>query len=116
MASTPTWTRLCELTELPSCGALGFDLQGRGKDDLFVVRRDGLLRAYRNSCPHWPGSPLPWRKNAYLDGKSEHIVCSGHGARFTLEDGLCVLGPCQGQSLEAIPLRIEQERYVSVLI
>lgn len=115
MANSPTWTRLCELTELPPSGALGFDLQGRGTDDLFIVRRGELIRAYRNSCPHWPGSPLPWRRHAYLDSKAGYIVCSGHGARFNLEDGLCVLGPCLGQSLDTIPLRIEEERYISAL-
>lgn len=112
----PAWIRLCELSELPQTGARGFDLQGRGTDDFFIVRRGDLLRAYRNSCPHWPGASMPWRKHAYLDGKAVHIVCHGHGARFTLEDGLCVLGPCQGRALEAIPLRIEEERYVSALV
>ncbi|WP_326489874.1 Rieske (2Fe-2S) protein [Paraburkholderia sp. HP33-1] len=111
----PAWTRLCQLNELPQPGARGFDLQCRGTDDLFIVRCGDLLRAYRNSCPHWPGASMPWRKHAYLDSKAEHIICHGHGARFTLEDGLCVLGPCQGQALKVVPLRIEEGRYVSVL-
>ena len=114
-SNAPAWIRLCEFSELPQPGARGFDLQGRGTDDLFVVRRGDLLRAYLNSCPHWPGASMPWRKNAYLDGKAEHIVCHGHGARFMLEDGLCVLGPCKGQVLKAVPLRIEHGGYVSVL-
>jgi nitrite reductase/ring-hydroxylating ferredoxin subunit len=110
------WIRLCELNALPQPGARGFDLQGRGTDDLFIIRCGDLLRAYRNSCPHWPGASLPWRRDAYLDGNAEHIVCHGHGARFTLENGLCVRGPCEGQALEAVPLRIEEERYVSALV
>lgn len=57
---------------------------------------------------------MPWRKHGYLDAAAEHIVCHGHGARFTLEDGLCVLGPCQGQALEAVRLRVEEDRYLSV--
>lgn len=113
---TPAWVRLCTLDELPQAGARGFDLRGRGTDDLFVVRRGDLLRAYRNSCPHWPGASMPWRKDGYLDGAAEHIVCHGHGARFTLEDGLCVMGPCRGQMLEAVPLRIEEDRYVAAYV
>lgn len=112
----PVWVRLCELSELPLTGARGFDLQGRGTDDIFIVRRGELLRAYRNSCPHWPGASMPWRKHAYLDSRAEHIVCHGHGARFRLEDGRCVLGPCQGGLLESIPLRIDEGCYVSALV
>lgn len=59
---------------------------------------------------------MPWRRHAYLDDKAEHIVCHGHGARFALEDGVCVLGACQGQALEAVPLRVEDGRYVSALV
>lgn len=112
----PAWIRLCELSELPQTGARGFDLTGRGSDDLFIVRRGTLLRAYRNSCPHWPGASMPWRKHAYLDSAAEHIVCHGHGARFRLDDGLCLLGPCQGKMLESVPLRVDEGRYVSILM
>lgn len=114
-AGSLRWMRLCELSALPNPGARGFDLQGRGVDDLFIVRRDGLIRGYRNSCPHWPGSTLPWRKDAYLDRSMTHIVCHGHGATFTLDDGLCILGPCLGQKLESVPLRIEHDQYLSIL-
>lgn len=110
------WVRLCQLHELPQSGARGFDLHGRGSDDLFVVQHGELLRAYRNSCPHWPGASMPWRKHAYLDHRAEHIVCHGHGARFTLAEGLCVLGPCLGQTLQAVPLRLEEGGHVSALI
>ncbi|WP_051377446.1 Rieske (2Fe-2S) protein [Paraburkholderia dilworthii] len=109
------WVRLCELDALPSTGAQGFDLNRRGVDDLFVVRRDGLLRAYLNSCPHWPGASLPWRKHGYLDQGANHIVCHGHGAIFTLDDGLCVAGPCTGQHLQAVPLRLEADRHLGAL-
>ena len=103
----PGWIRLCPLDQLPQPGARGFDVHGRGRDDLFLVRHGDLLRAYRNSCPHWPGASLPLRKHGYLDGRLETIVCHGHGARFRLADGVCVLGPCQGQALEALALRVE---------
>jgi nitrite reductase/ring-hydroxylating ferredoxin subunit len=109
------WVRLCELNALPPVGARGFDLLGRGVDDIFVVRKDQLLRCYRNSCPHWPNASLPWRKHAYLDRGAEYIVCHGHGAKFMLHNGLCVSGPCLYQYLEPVALRVEESRYVSVL-
>lgn len=109
------WVHLCELNALAPTGARGFDLRGRGVDDLFVVRRGELLRGYINSCPHWPGASLPWKKHAYLDHGENYIVCHGHGAKFTLDDGLCISGPCAGQHLEPVALRTEEGRYVSAL-
>ncbi|KAA0999183.1 (2Fe-2S)-binding protein [Paraburkholderia panacisoli] len=109
------WIRLCELSALPLVGARGFDLRGQGVDDIFVIRQHALLRGYWNSCPHWPGAPLPWRKHAYLCHDMNYIGCHGHGARFTLDEGLCVLGPCVGQRLESVALRIEDGTYLSVL-
>jgi nitrite reductase/ring-hydroxylating ferredoxin subunit len=116
MTVTSVWIRLCELNELPQTGARGFNLYGHENDDVFVVKCGDLLRTYRNSCPHQPGTTMPWRKHEYLDKDCQHIVCHGHGARFTLEEGLCLLGPCKGQFLQAVPLRIEDERYLSVLM
>ncbi|MEX3982204.1 Rieske (2Fe-2S) protein [Paraburkholderia sp. EG287A] len=107
------WIRLCELNALPLNGARGFDLQKRGIDDFFVIRTPELLRAYRNSCPHWPGASLPWRRDAYLDRAASRIVCHGHGAQFTLDTGLCISGPCTGQRLVPIPLRVDNGLYVS---
>jgi nitrite reductase/ring-hydroxylating ferredoxin subunit len=34
------------------------------------------------------------------------LVCRAHGALFAPDDGRCVAGPCEGESL--VPLRIER--------
>ena len=95
--------RLCALDELPLHGARGFDPQGSGQDTVFVVRQGDALHAYEDRCPHH-GTPMAWRKDAYLDARGEHIVCSAHGAIFETTTGLCTLGPCLGESLTAVPL------------
>jgi len=95
--------RLCRLGDLPEGTSRGFDPWGDGRDTMFVVRRRGVY-AYRDACPHWPGTPMSWRKDAYLSGDRERIVCAAHGAQFEIETGLCVLGPCIGQSLTPVPL------------
>lgn len=77
---------------------------GEGRDTIFAVRRGGL-HAWRDACPHWPGTPMAWRKDAYLNGDGSRIVCHAHGAQFDIETGLCSLGPCVGESLE--PVRVE---------
>lgn len=95
--------RLCHLDDLPDGASRGFDPRGTGRDTLFVVRRGTALRAYLNACPHH-GTPMAWRKDAYLDAAGERIVCFAHGAQFEIDSGACTLGPCLGQSLTPLPL------------
>lgn len=110
-----TWTFVCRLSDLQVGGARGVEGEDKGQDQAFVVRADGGLYAYVNSCPHWPMSPLPWRKDEYLDAARRFIVCHGHGARFNIGDGLCVAGPCVGMRLTALPLRLEEDRICVLL-
>jgi nitrite reductase/ring-hydroxylating ferredoxin subunit len=42
----------------------------------------------------------------FLDRRREMIVCSAHGARFRIEDGVCVSGPCLGDVLEAVAVTV----------
>ncbi|MCJ7555418.1 MAG: Rieske 2Fe-2S domain-containing protein [Gammaproteobacteria bacterium] len=67
----------------------------------FVVRRGGVLVAYRNICPH-AGRPLNWHPDRFLDQRGEVILCTGHGAEFAIASGACGRGPCKGQSLSAL--------------
>lgn len=94
---------LCHLDALPDGAARGFDPQGCGRDTLFVVRRGAALHAWVDACPHH-GTPMPWRKDAYLDAAGERIVCYAHGAQFEIETGRCTLGPCLGQHLTPAPI------------
>ena len=34
------------------------------------------------------------------------IQCSTHGAKFGIEDGICVSGPCQGDRLKPVKTEI----------
>ena len=94
--------RLCRADEIADGHARGFDPLGRGRDLLFAVRRGDELHLWRDDCPHAPGAPMAWRKDAYLSGDGRHIVCYGHGARFDIASGLCLSGPCAGQSLTPV--------------
>lgn len=100
--------RLCHLEELPDGGARGFDPQGAGHDTLFVVRRGAVLHAYENRCPHL-GTPLPWRRHAYLNAAGDRIVCAAHGALFEIDTGVCTLGPCLGDVLTPVPLTLHDD-------
>ena len=97
---------LCRLDEIPDGGARGFPAAPGGFTGLFAVRRGGRVFVYVNSCPH-VGLPLEMLPHRFLDTrKRENIVCSAHGARFRIEDGVCVSGPCLGEALEAVEARI----------
>ena len=103
-------TYLCQLRDLPVGGSRGFDPFGTGRDSVFAVRAaDGghSLRVYRNACPHVDGSPLAWRKDEYLNADKSHIVCSGHGALFDIDTGVCTLGPCVGERLQTVENSID---------
>jgi len=100
---------ICAFNQLSDPGSFGFSLELAGaRVDGFVVRRDGEVFAYRNSCPH-TGSPLDWVDHQFLDIEGALIQCAVHDARFLIDTGECVFGPCPGQSLESLPIRIEDE-------
>lgn len=98
--------KLCRVEEIPQGQSLGIKPSGGGKDDMFLVNYQGQIYAYRNSCPHWPGSTMPVLRNKYLDEGAQHIVCHGHGALFDIRSGLCVKGPCLGQALTSVALEV----------
>ena len=97
---------LCRLDEIPDGEARGFPPPPGGFTGLFAVRRGDAAHVYVNACPHLglPLEPLPHR---FLDGAKRLIVCCAHGARFRVEDGFCVSGPCAGDSLERVEARVE---------
>ena len=98
---------LCSLDALTDPGSLGFRIDvEEGELDLFVVRKSGDVTAFINHCPH-TGVNLEWVPNRFLDIENQYIQCSMHGALFTTDAGLCVRGPCVGQSLEL--LQTEQQ-------
>lgn len=75
--------------------------------EAFVVNWHGEYRAYLNSCPHTRVS-LNWGPNQFLDPEFQFIQCTMHGAIFEPLTGLCLRGPCLGQSLLALPIvRVE---------
>ena len=70
----------------------------------FAVRRNGCLYAYWDACPHYGGTPMAWRSNAYLNAAGDRIVCASHGAEFEIETGLCVHGAALGLTLDPAPI------------
>ena len=97
---------LCRLDELEDPGSRGFESRETGAAwDFFIVRKQGVVFGYRNSCPH-TRAPLDWMPDSFLDPEGGFIQCAMHGALFRVDNGKCLRGPCVGESLEPVILRV----------
>lgn len=112
---SPRQLRLCHRDEVPEGAARGFlPLPGASRN-VIVVKRDGQLHGYMDSCPHYRGgTPMAWRRDAYLNGEGTHLACHAHGALFDIETGACVSGPCLGRKLTRVPLTEADDGSISV--
>lgn len=105
---TPARDPICRLADVPDGDARSFEIvraDGR-RIPVIVVRRGERAFVYRNRCPH-RGTPLDWLPDRFLDAERRHLICATHGALFRFEDGVCISGPCAGDALEPIDVRIE---------
>ena len=105
---------VCKLADMPENGARGFTLTGADKSDRLDViiwaTRDGdneTISGFVNKCPRM-GLPLETFPDRFLSAAGDALICSAHGARFTV-DGACFAGPCKGAHLHPLDLRIENE-------
>jgi nitrite reductase/ring-hydroxylating ferredoxin subunit len=106
LSATPAGVALAPLSDIADGTARNFVLQMRaGRFHGFVVRRGAAAVGYVDRCPH-AGVPLAQQLDDYLTPSGAMIACSWHGALFTLDDGLCVGGPCLGQRLTAWPVTV----------
>ena len=69
----------------------------------FVIRYDGKVHAYLNSCAHIPVE-LDWMEGEFFDKAGLYLVCATHGATYEPASGHCIMGPCKGQRLIAVPV------------
>ncbi len=97
---------LCRLDDIPDGGSNGFFTEtSDGRLLYMVIRRGNEVFVYENKCPH-TGMPLDFQPGRFLTSDGALIQCSNHEAKFRIEDGFCVSGPCQGDSLKAVKAEI----------
>jgi naringenin degradation protein FdeD len=100
--------RLCAESEIKEGEGRGFVFgSGTEREAIFVIRWQGALIGYRNSCPH-VGTPLDWPEHRFFDADGEYLMCGTHGAVFRPEDGQCIDGPCKGRVLTRVAIKIEE--------
>ena len=102
----PAAGRLCALAEIADPGAKGFRFRVDGRIFAgFVIRARAVCwLGYVDSCPH-AGWPLATFDDRYLTRDAGHILCTGHGALFTL-DGEGATSPCLGERLTPWPIEV----------
>ncbi len=109
-AAPAAGSELCALDDIAEPGAREFRFgEVPTQLRLFVVRHEGLVRAYRNLCPHlW--LPLNIRPDQFLGPNGRALMCRKHFAQFDVASGRCIQGPCAGEALEPIPIDLVDGR------
>jgi nitrite reductase/ring-hydroxylating ferredoxin subunit len=99
---------LCSTTELSDIQAKGITttLPNEERLSLIIVKQQHNFYAYVNQCPH-RDVKLEWDTDDFFDESGAFLRCSEHGALFLPKTGECIVGPCQYQSLEKVPIFVE---------
>jgi nitrite reductase/ring-hydroxylating ferredoxin subunit len=79
--------------------------EGEGKPFSIVLLRtmDDQYFGYVNTCPH-QGTWLNIGDGTFFSEDKKHIRCGRHKAKFEIDTGLCIEGPCEGRAIEQIPI------------
>lgn len=97
---------LIAVSAIPDAGFAEVEVELDGIAESLVLHRDGdRVRAWLNVCPH-AGRRLDWAPGQFLRSKDGLLVCAAHGAAFETGEGVCVAGPCRGERLRAVPVRV----------
>lgn len=105
---------LGDMRDIAESGAREFQVMIDGEQmDVFAVYNGHEVYGYINICPH-RGLTLNWMPDQFLNRDRTLIQCGNHDALFRIEDGVCVSGPCVGERLSPVSIRIEAEKIVLV--
>lgn len=75
--------------------------------DAFLVNDQGNYHAYVNRCRHM-ATPLDFVRNEFLSDDRRFLQCYTHGALYEIATGECIAGPCKGELLYRLPVRVDR--------
>ena len=76
--------------------------------DAFLINDKGSFYAYVNRCRHM-ATPLDFVRDEFISEDGRYLRCYTHGALYEFATGLCVDGPCKGESLYSLPVRVDRD-------
>ena len=96
---------ICDSAALTEGGrGVRFNVQQYGAQaSAFIIRYDGRVYAYFNSCAHI-AVELDWMEGEFFDKAGLYLICATHGATYEPDTGHCIVGPCKGQHLISVPV------------
>ena len=74
--------------------------------DAILINDQGNYYAYVNRCRHMP-TPLDFVRDEFYSDDRRYLQCYTHGALYEFASGLCVAGPCKGESLYRLPVQVD---------
>ena len=102
--SVPRGVALAPLEDVPSAAAIVvYAGEGDTRVSLILTRQSEAIACFRNRCAH-ASYPLQRADGRIVVQEGRYLVCAAHGASYTLSDGACAGGPCNGDGLERIAI------------
>lgn len=106
LLSTPPSKRpLANLKQLNNAKALVVPCEALTHAVILIQYQDAV-KAYANNCPH-QDVPLDEAYKIDINPFDKTMKCSVHDAYFTIEDGVCIEGPCLNDELTPIAIKVD---------
>ena len=107
--------KLANINDITANKWYEFSLQTvNGLTSIMLRKQDNGYIAYKNLCPH-QGRRMDYATNQFLISESGTIICPAHGAEFEASTGLCINGPCLGQSLQPVHIQQNEENIFTII-
>jgi len=100
---------LCDINKLIKKSIITASSISQGDKEYIVISHKNDIFVYLNRCPHL-NKTLNSRPETLLDKHNNFILCANHNALFTIDQGLCIKGPCKGQTLQKVAYKIVGEQ------
>jgi nitrite reductase/ring-hydroxylating ferredoxin subunit len=102
--SVPRGVALARRDDIPDAAAIVVHAgEGDARVSLVLTRQGEAISCFRNRCAH-ANYPLQRADGRIVVQDGRYLVCGAHGASYTLADGACAGGPCNGDGLERVAI------------
>ena len=104
--AVPRGAELARPEDIPDAAAIVvYAGEGDARVSLILTRQGDAIACFRNRCAH-ANYPLQRADGRIVVQEARYLVCAAHGASYTLSDGACAGGPCNGDALERIAIAV----------